>query len=155
MLKILTDITEGNGKSGDIDVLEKIARTTASASLCALGKTAPSPVLSTLRYFKDEYEAHLKEKRCPALSCKELIAFHIDPEKCQACMICGKKCPAEAISGGKNKIHIIDQEKCTKCGTCFEVCPSRFRAVKKISGVPVPPPIAEEARTIVREGKQK
>ena len=155
MLKILTNITEGKGKDGDIDVLEKIAKTTASASLCALGKTAPSPVLSTLRYFRDEYEAHLKEKRCPALSCKELIAYHIDPAKCQACMTCAKKCPAEAISGGKNRIHIVDQEKCTKCGTCFEVCPSRFRAVRKISGEPVPPPIAEEARTIVREGKRK
>lgn len=80
---------------------------------------------------------------------------YIDPEKCQACSTCLKKCPAEAIVGGKNQIHVIDQEKCTKCGTCFEVCPSRFAAAKKISGEPVPPPIPEEARTIVRKRKQK
>jgi NADP-reducing hydrogenase subunit HndC len=155
MLKILTNITKGTGKESDIELLEKLCRTTKSASLCALGKTAPSPVLSTLRYFRNEYEAHIKEKRCPALSCKSLIAYHIDPEKCQACMTCGKKCPTAAIVGGKNRIHVIDQEKCTKCGTCFEVCPSRFSAVTKISGEPVPPPVPEEARTIVRKGKQQ
>jgi NADH-quinone oxidoreductase subunit F len=108
-----------------------------------------------VRYFKDEYEAHIKEKRCPALSCKELIGYHIDPVKCQACLICGRKCPADAIDGGKKKIHIIDQEKCTKCGTCFEVCPSRFSAVQKISGEPVPPPIPEEERIITRKSKEK
>jgi NADH-quinone oxidoreductase subunit F len=155
MLKILTDITKGKGKEGDIELLEELAETAQEAALCALGKSSPNPFLSTLKYFRDEYEAHVKEKRCPALSCKELIAFHIDPGKCQACMICLKKCPAEAIRGGKNLISIIDQEKCTKCGTCFEVCPPRFRAVRKISGEPVPPPIPEEARTIVRESKQK
>ena len=155
MLKILTNITKGAGKESDIELLEELCRTTKSASLCALGKTAPSPVLSTLRYFRHEYEAHIKEKRCPALSCKGLIAYYIDPKKCQACMICVKKCPAEAIVGGKNRIHVIDQEKCTKCGTCFEVCPSRFSAVTKISGEPVPPPVPEEARTIVRKGKQQ
>jgi NADP-reducing hydrogenase subunit HndC len=125
------------------------------AALCALGKSAPNPFLSTLRYFRDEYEAHIKEKRCPALSCKELISFHIEPDKCKACMICLRQCPSDAVVGGKNRIHVIDQEKCTKCGTCFEVCPSRFGAVKKSSGVPVPPPIPEEARIIVRESKQK
>ena len=155
MSKILTNITTGNGKKGDIELLEKVCKTTGTASLCALGKTAPGPVLSTLRYFRDEYEAHIKEKRCPAYVCKELIAFHIDPDKCQACMTCLKKCPVEAIEGGKNRIHVIDQEKCTKCGTCFEVCPTKFSAVRKISGEPVPPPIPEEARTIVRERKQK
>jgi NADH:ubiquinone oxidoreductase subunit F (NADH-binding)/(2Fe-2S) ferredoxin/Pyruvate/2-oxoacid:ferredoxin oxidoreductase delta subunit len=155
MLSILTNITEGNGKESDIEVLEKLCKTTGSASLCALGKTAPSPVLSTLRYFRDEYEAHIKDKKCPSYSCKSLISYYIDPEKCQACMTCGKKCPAEAIVGGKNQIHVIDQEKCTKCGTCFEVCPTRFRAVKKISGEPVPSPIPVESRKIVREGKRK
>ena len=155
MLKILTKITQGKGKEGDIELLEELSETAIEASLCALGKSSPNPFLSTLKYFRDEYEAHIKEKRCPALSCKELIAYHIDPDKCQACMICLKKCPAEAIVGGKNRIHVIDQEKCTKCGTCFEVCPPRFRAVRKISGEPVPAPLPEEARTIVREGKQK
>jgi NADP-reducing hydrogenase subunit HndC len=154
MLKILTNITQGKGKEGDIELLEELAETAKEASLCALGKSAPNPFLSTLQYFREEYEAHIKEKRCPALSCKELISFYIDPGKCQACMICGRKCPAEAIVGGKNKIHVIDQKKCTKCGTCFEVCPSRFSAVKKISGEPVPPPIPEEQRTIVRKSKK-
>jgi len=154
MLKTLTNITKGKGKEGDIALLEQLAETAQEASLCALGKSSPNPLLSTLKYFREEYEAHVNEKRCPALSCKELIAFYVDPEKCQGCMMCVKKCPAQAIDGGKNLISIIDQDKCTKCGTCFEVCPPRFRAVNKISGVPVPPPVAEEARTIVRGGKQ-
>ena len=155
MLKTLTNITEGRGKEGDIELLKELSETAKEAALCALGKSAPNPFLSTLRYFRDEYEAHIKEKRCPALSCKELIAYHIDPDKCKACMICARKCPAEAIDGGKNRIHIIDQEKCTKCGTCFEVCPTRFDAVTKISGEPVPSPIPEEERIIKRKSKEK
>jgi len=155
MHKILTNITEGKGKAGDIELLEELSEVTKEASLCALGKSAPNPFLSTLRYFRDEYEAHIKEKRCPALSCKELISYYIDPAKCQACLICARKCPAEAIDGGKNKIHVIDQEKCTNCGTCFEVCPSRFGAVKKFSGEPVPSPIPEEERNISRKSKEK
>jgi len=155
MHKILTNITKGKGKEGDIALLEELSETAIEAALCALGKSAPNPFLSTLRYFRDEYEAHIKEKRCPALSCKELIAYHIDPAKCQACMICLKKCPAEAILGGKNKIHVVEQEKCTKCGTCFESCPPRFAAVKKISGEPVPSPIPEEERIIIRKSKEK
>ena len=155
MLKTLTNITQGKGKEGDIELLEELAEVAREAALCALGRSAPNSFLSTLKYFRDEYEAHIKEKRCPALSCKELITFYIDPDKCQACMICFKKCPSEAIVGGKNRIHVIDQEKCTKCGTCFEVCPQRFRSVRKISGEPVPAPIPEEARTIVRGSKEK
>ena len=155
MAKILTNITKGKGKAGDIELLVELSETAIGASLCALGTSAPNPFLSTLRYFKDEYEAHIKEKRCPALSCKELIAYHIDPVKCTACMICARKCPADAIVGGKNTIHVIDQEKCTNCGTCFEVCPPRFRAVKKISGEPVPAPIPEEERMITRKSREK
>jgi len=154
MLKILTRITEGKGKEDDIATLKDLAETAKEAALCALGKTAPNPFLSTLRFFEDEYEAHIKDKRCPALSCKALIAYHIDPAKCKACMICARKCPADAIDGGKNKIHMIDQDKCTKCGTCYEVCPPRFGAVRKISGEPVPDPIPEEERSI-RKGKKK
>ena len=155
MLKILTKICEGKGREGDIELLEELGQTTRDASLCALGGTAPNPVLNTIRYFRDEYEAHIKDKRCPAHVCKHLISYTIDPAKCQACMTCLRKCPSEAISGGKNQIHVIDQDKCVKCGTCFEVCPPRFHAVKKISGEPVPPPIPEEARIIVRERKKK
>jgi NADH-quinone oxidoreductase subunit F len=148
MNKILTNITEGKGKEGDIELLEVLSETAMEASLCALGKSAPNPFLSTLRYFRDEYEAHIKEKRCPALYCKELIKYYINPEKCKACMICFKKCPVDAIDGGKKKIHIIDQEKCTNCGTCFEVCPSKFDAVMKISGEALPSPILEEERML-------
>jgi NADH-quinone oxidoreductase subunit F len=155
MLKTLTNITQGKGKEGDIELLEELAEVASEAALCALGRSAPNPLLSTLKYFRDEYEAHVKEKRCPALSCKELIAFYIDPDKCQACMSCFKKCPSGAIIGGKNLIHIIDQEKCTKCGTCIDACPPRFSSIRKISGEPVPPPIPEEARTIVRGKKEK
>jgi len=153
MLKILTNITEGKGKEGDIELLEELAVSTGNASLCALGRTAPNPVLSTIRYFRDEYEAHIKDKRCPAFVCKQLISYYIDPDKCKACMICLRNCPAEAIIGGKNLIHVIDQEKCTKCGTCFEVCPDRFGAVTRLSGEPVPPAIPEEARIIARKSK--
>jgi NADP-reducing hydrogenase subunit HndC len=154
MYKILTNITNGKGREGDIELLEELSEVAKDASLCALGKSAPNPILSTIHYFRDEYEAHIKEKKCPALSCKELISYYIDPDRCQACMICLRKCPAEAIDGAKRRIHIINQEKCTKCGTCFEVCPSRFGAVQKISGEPVPPPIPEDARTIVRKSKK-
>jgi len=149
MNKILTNITEGKGKEGDIELLEVISETANEASLCALGKTAPNPFLSTLKYFRDEYEAHIKEKKCPALYCKELIKYYIDPGNCVACMLCFKKCPAQAIDGGKKKIHIINQDKCTNCGTCFEVCPAKFSAVKKLSGVPIPPSITEEKRMLI------
>ncbi|MFC1611909.1 NADH-ubiquinone oxidoreductase-F iron-sulfur binding region domain-containing protein [Myxococcota bacterium] len=150
---ILTRITEGKGREGDLELLQELSELAQELSLCALGKTAPNPFLSTFRYFKNEYEAHIKDKRCPALSCKSLISHYIEPEKCKACMICLKDCPEEAIDGGKKKIHIIIQEKCTNCGTCLEVCPARFDAVKKISGEPVPPPIPEEQRIIVKKKK--
>jgi F420-non-reducing hydrogenase iron-sulfur subunit len=102
----------------------------------------------------DEYDGFFTREEIDKLF-SEVVSYHIDPEKCQACMICLKKCPVEAIVGGKSRIHVIDQEKCIKCGTCFEACPPRFGSVKKISGEPVPPPIPEEDRTIVRERKQK
>lgn len=155
MLKILTNITRGKGKESDIELLAELAEVAQEAALCALGQTAPNPFLSTMQYFKDEYEAHIKEKRCPSLYCKELINYYIDPQKCQACMICLKKCPSDAIIGEKKTIHVIDQDKCTKCDTCFEVCPPRFRAVTKISGQPVPPPIPEEERILAGRSKDK
>ncbi len=138
MLKILNRICEGKGMEGDIELLQEIAEVVKVASLCALGQTAPNPLLTTLKYFPDEYEAHIKEKRCPAGVCKALISYYIEPEKCQACLICLRECPAGAIIGGRNLIHIIDQDKCTKCGTCLEVCPPRFNAIVKLSGVKVP-----------------
>ncbi|MBE0649191.1 MAG: 4Fe-4S binding protein [Bacteroidales bacterium] len=150
MNRILTNITEGQGKEGDIELLEVLSETAMEASLCALGKSAPNPFLSTLNYFRDEYEAHIRDKKCPAKYCKNLISFYIDPAKCTACMICKKKCPVDAIEGEKKKIHVIDQEKCTNCGTCFEVCPVKFGAVKKLTGEPVPDPVPEEARMIVK-----
>jgi len=155
MDRILTNITKGLGKEGDLELLEELSETAVEASLCALGKSAPNPFLSTLRYFRHEYEAHINEKRCPALSCKELISFYIDPEKCRACGMCFKKCPAEAIDGGKKMIHIVDQEKCTNCGTCFEVCPAKFGAVTKISGEPVPAPLPEGDRMITKKSHRK
>jgi len=148
MLDILTDITEGRGEKGDIELLEEVAAMVKDFSLCALGTTAPNPVLSTLKYFRDEYVAHIEQKRCPAYVCKELVSYYIDPKKCQACMICLRQCPVGAISGGKNQIHVIDQAKCTKCNTCFEVCPPRFSAVRRLSGEPVPPPVKD--RVLVR-----
>jgi NADH-quinone oxidoreductase subunit F len=150
MLEILEDITEGKGTEDDIKMLEEMAPVIKETSLCALGQTAPNPVLTTLRYFRDEYEAHVKEKRCPAYFCKELTSYYIDPQKCQACMICLRECPVGAISGGKNQIHVIDQDKCTKCSTCFDVCPPRFNAVTRISGEPVPAPLPEKQRMLVR-----
>jgi len=152
---ILSRIVSGKGTEEDIEKLEKIAEVTSVASLCALGQTSANPLLTTLRYFSDEYEAHIKEKRCPALACKELVSYYIDPEKCQACMICHRNCPADAIIGEKMKVHVVDQSKCIKCGTCYDVCPPRFGAVQKLSGEPVPPPIPEEERLIKRARKEK
>ncbi len=140
MLKILNRICEGTGEEGDIELLEEIAEVVRDFSLCALGQTAPNPVLSTIKYFRDEYEAHIEEKSCPAGVCKALISYYIEPEKCQACLICLRECPAEAIVGGKNLVHIIDQDKCTKCATCLEVCPPRFSAVTKLPGMKAPEP---------------
>jgi NADH-quinone oxidoreductase subunit F len=155
MHRILTRITEGSGEESDLEILEELAETAREASLCALGKTVPNPFLSTFRYFREEYEAHIRDKKCPALACRRLVSYYIEPKKCKACLICLKECPAGAIDGAKKTIHIIDQEKCDACGICFEVCPSRFEAVKRYSGEPVPPPIAEDRRAVVRESKQQ
>ena len=138
MLKVLNRICDGKGKEGDIQLLESLADVLKVASLCALGQTAANPVMSTIKYFRDEYEEHIKEKRCPAGVCKSLVSYYIVPEKCQACQICLRECPVGAISGEKNIVHVIDQSKCTKCGSCIEVCPAKFDAVVKISGKPVP-----------------
>jgi NADP-reducing hydrogenase subunit HndC len=153
MREILDRIVEGKGEEGDIELLQELSRVTAKASLCALGTTSANPVLTTIQYFADEYRAHIEDKRCPAFVCKSLVSYYIDPSKCQACLRCLRDCPTDAISGGKNLIHVIDQSKCTKCGTCFDVCPPRFGAVIKISGEPVPLPLPEEQRVLAREKK--
>jgi NADH-quinone oxidoreductase subunit F len=132
MHRILTDICQGRGQPGDVETLEELSEVATEASLCALGKSAAAPFLSTLRYFRDEYDAHINERRCPALACKALVSYTIDPERCQGCMLCLRACPAGAIEGGKRQVHVIDQEKCEACGACFEVCPDRFAAVRKV-----------------------
>ena len=127
MLEVLTRIVEGRGKEGDIELLEELCYTIKDGALCGLGQTAPNPVLTTIRYFHDEYEAHILEKRCPAGECRDLVTYHIDPEKCKGCTACARKCPADAIEGQPKAVHSIDPEKCIKCGTCIATC--KFGAI--------------------------
>lgn len=122
MREILEDICAGKGREGDVELLEKIATGVADGSLCALGGSAPNPVLSTIKYFRNEYDAHIKEHRCPAGVCKALITYTIDAEKCTGCGACIKVCPVQAITGEKKKAHVIDSGKCTRCGACIESC---------------------------------
>ena len=129
MLEILERITDGKGEEGDIERLEALAKTIKATALCGLGQTAPNPVLSTIRYFRDEYEAHIREKRCPAHVCQKLARFEIDPEKCKGCSACSRKCPVGAISGQIKSPFTIDQTKCIKCGTCIDTC--KFGAISK------------------------
>ncbi len=127
MLEVLTAITHGQGREGDVGYLEELGKQIRESSLCGLGQTAPNPVLSTIRYFRDEYEAHIRDKRCPAHVCRALVHYSIDPDKCTGCGRCLRSCPAEAISGTKKESHTIDQEKCIKCGSCYELC--KFDAI--------------------------
>jgi NADP-reducing hydrogenase subunit HndC len=127
MHRIVSDICAGQGREEQLGLLEELGQAVKDASLCALGSTASNPVLSTLRYFRDEYEAHIRDHRCPAGVCKALLTYRIDPEKCKACLLCNKNCPQAAVSGVKKKPQTIDQEKCIKCGVCRDVC--KFDAV--------------------------
>lgn len=127
MLEILNRIVKGEGKEGDIELLEELCYSIKDGALCGLGQTAPNPVLTTIKYFRNEYEAHIKEKKCPAKSCPELLSYSIDPDKCRGCTLCAKKCPADAISGEVKSAHSVDTSKCIKCGSCVSVC--RFGAV--------------------------
>jgi len=129
MLELLEKITSGKGEEEDIEKLETLASNIKASALCGLGQTAPNPVLSTLRYFRDEYEAHVKEKRCPAGACQALLRYSIDPEMCKACGICAKQCPVSAISGKPKTPYVIDVEKCIRCGVCMEKCP--FKAISR------------------------
>jgi NADH-quinone oxidoreductase subunit F len=128
MLLMLTDITNGKANEGTLVLLEQLAKAVMVGSLCGLGKTAPNPVFSTLRYFKDEYDAHVKDKRCPAGECVNLLSYTIT-DKCVGCGLCAAKCPVKAISGEKGKKHIIDSSKCVKCGVCMASC--KFGAVAR------------------------
>ena len=129
MLEILEKITKGQATMEDLDKLEELCYHLQSSSLCALGQTAPNPVLSTLRYFRDEYIAHIVDKKCPAGVCKDLLQYKIDPDKCKGCTLCARTCPADAIIGSVREVHMIDSEKCLKCGACIEKC--RFGAIYK------------------------
>jgi NADH-quinone oxidoreductase subunit F len=128
MLEILTRITQGDGKEGDLETLSELANTIRDSSLCGLGQTAPNPVLTTLKYFRDEYEAHIRDKKCPALSCKNLLVYEVIEENCTGCMACKKGCPVNAIDGEKKTVHFIHQDVCIKCGICNTRC--KFDAIR-------------------------
>ncbi|HRZ49705.1 MAG TPA: NADH-ubiquinone oxidoreductase-F iron-sulfur binding region domain-containing protein [Bacteroidales bacterium] len=130
MLEILERICSGDGHEGDIEMLGELAHQIKDSSLCGLGQTAPNPVLTTIKYFRDEYEAHINQKKCPAKVCKNLLTYEIIPEACTGCMVCAKKCPVEAITGNKKEVHFIHQDKCIKCGDCYSRC--KFEAIRLI-----------------------
>lgn len=132
MLRILDKIREGRGEEGDIEKLLELCETVASGSLCGLGQNAPNPVLTTIQYFRDEYEAHIRDKLCEAMVCRDLVRYTIDPDKCIACTACKRICPTGAVQGERDVIHTIDQDLCIKCGACFEVCPPKADAVMKV-----------------------
>ncbi len=134
MLDILEDITAGKAEIEDLDLLESMGKGIIKGSLCGLGQTAPNPVLTTLRYFRNEYEEHILHKRCTAKVCRELKYYDILPDKCTGCHICFKACPVDAISGAPKELHIIDQELCIKCGMCMEKCPAKFNAIESYPG---------------------
>ena len=135
MFKILQDITRGNGKPGDIEILLELSDAVKQTSICGLGMTVPNPVISTIQYFRKEYEEHIHERRCQALVCRSLIIYRIKDYRCKACLKCLEACPVDAIIGAKWQVHEIDQSKCIKCGTCMEVCPKRFNAVECVTGL--------------------
>jgi ferredoxin len=123
MLQILTRLCEGATKPGDLELLERLAKTVKAASLCGLGATAPNPVLTALRYFRDEFEAHVRDRKCPAGVCRNLITMRINPETCIGCTRCASVCPTSAITGERKAPHRVSPELCTKCGACRRICP--------------------------------
>jgi NADH-quinone oxidoreductase subunit F len=129
MYRIMQRITDGKGQASDIEKLKSLGNVLQLTSLCGLGQTAPNPVLSTIRFFEDEYRAHIEDKKCPTHVCKHLLTYSINPDKCVGCTACARQCPVQAIAGEVKKVHVIDQAKCIKCGSCYEVC--RFGATLK------------------------
>jgi NADH-quinone oxidoreductase subunit F/NADP-reducing hydrogenase subunit HndC len=134
MVEILKNIKDGKAGPEDLEELKKLGELVKSSSLCGLGQTAPNPVLTTLKYFRQEYNAHILEKRCDAAICRELIRYEILADRCVGCMLCIKECPAGAILGELKKVHTIDQARCIKCGACFDICPPKISAVVKYPG---------------------
>ncbi len=149
MLEILMKITEGLGTLEDLKTLEELSQVMRTGSLCALGQLAPNPVLTTMKYFREEYMAHILHKYCPALSCRALISYHILPDRCAGCGMCLRVCPVNAIAGERRAVHAIDQDRCIRCGTCLEVCPARFGAVTKVSGEAIP--VSQQLMRVARE----
>jgi NADH-quinone oxidoreductase subunit F len=152
LLKILERITKGEGRDGDIELLETLARDIKAGSLCGLGKTAPNPVLTSIKYFRKEYEAHIYEKRCPALMCRSMIGYYIDLDKCaRGCDACVAVCPVDAIFTTRNRKKGIDQQLCVKCGECKAACPPQYDAVRRVS----PPSLVPYVEKPPQEQKEK
>jgi NADH-quinone oxidoreductase subunit F len=128
MLEILTRICNGEGQAGDIEKLEELSLLIKDNSLCGLGQTAPNPVLTTIKYFRDEYEAHITEKKCPSHTCKKLLTYEVIEDKCTGCTVCAKNCPVNAIDGERKQLHFIRQADCIKCGLCYTKC--KFEAIR-------------------------
>jgi NADH:ubiquinone oxidoreductase subunit F (NADH-binding) len=134
MLQLLERITAGKAELGDLDRLEELADTVVKGSLCGLGNSAPNPVLTTIRYFREEYEEHIEKGQCSAFVCGDLVRYWIDEERCTGCTACAKVCPVNAITGKKDELHLLDQELCTHCGVCRSSCPPTYAAIYRTSG---------------------
>jgi ferredoxin len=132
LCRIVDRVCAGDGRAGDLELLDEISSTVEKVSLCALGQTAPNPLRSTMRYFKDEYAEHIGDKVCRSLVCKSLLRFTVLEDMCTGCQVCAKQCPTEAIAGGKDVLHVVQQDKCIRCGVCFESC--KFDAIRLASG---------------------
>ena len=153
MLEILKRIDSGYGKEGDIEELQHLGETISKISLCGLGQTAPNPVLSTIRYFRDEYEAHIRDKSCANKVCPDLMHFEIDKDKCIGCSLCARKCPVSCISGSREEKYTINQLPCIKCGTCMDVCP--VKAISKIPGMHPEVKAMREAEELQKQNQEE